>query len=84
MASAALTRFALGSSLEVQHVRAIQEGDVGGDTRVRLIRPDDRSEGQMTPGMRREQAVSTDRSWGGYVSDYRGRDGVRLAPPRGL
>lgn len=39
---------------------------------VRVIRPADRSEGQKTPGMRREQAVSTDRSWGGYVSTEAG------------
>ena len=49
-----------------------QEGDVGGDKRVRLIRPDDRSEGQSTAGMRREQAVSTDRSWAGYVTTEAG------------
>ena len=35
---------------------------------VRVVRPADRSEGQPTPGMHREQAVSTDRSWGGYVT----------------
>ena len=35
---------------------------------VRVVRPADRSEGQVTPGMRREMAVSTDRSWGGYVT----------------
>jgi len=45
---------------------------VGDDKRVRLIRPDNRSEGQMTPGMRREQAVSTDRSWAGYVTTEAG------------
>jgi uncharacterized RmlC-like cupin family protein len=38
------------------------------EKRVMLVRPDDRSEGQMTPGVRREQAVSTDRSWAGHVS----------------
>ena len=42
------------------------------DKRVRLIRPGDRSEGQMTPGMRREQAVSTDRSWAGHVTTEAG------------
>jgi len=43
---------------------------MGDDERVRLIRPGDRSEGQTTPGMRREQAVSTDRSWAGYVPPH--------------
>ena len=38
------------------------------DNRVRVIRPADRSEGQKTPGMRRETAVSTERSWAGYVT----------------
>ena len=42
------------------------------DERVRLIRPGDRSEGQMTPGMHREQAVGTDRSWAGYVTTEAG------------
>ena len=42
------------------------------DKRVKLIRPADRSEGQMTPGMRREQAVSTDRSWAGHVTTEAG------------
>ncbi|MCA1823870.1 MAG: cupin domain-containing protein [Frankia sp.] len=41
---------------------------MGDDKRVRLIQPADRSEGQPTPGMHREQAVSTDRSWAGYVT----------------
>jgi uncharacterized RmlC-like cupin family protein len=41
---------------------------VGEDERVRLIAPADRSEGQPTPGMRREQAASTDRSWAGHVT----------------
>jgi len=49
-----------------------QEGDVGDDKQVRLIRPDDRSEGQRTAGMRREQAVGTDRSWAGYVTTEAG------------
>ncbi len=39
---------------------------------MRLISPADRSEGQMTPGMRREQAVSTDRSWAGHVTTAAG------------
>ncbi len=38
------------------------------DERVTVIRPADRSAGQATSGMHREQAVSTDRSWGGYVT----------------
>lgn len=38
------------------------------DKRVRRIPPGERSEGQMTPGMRREQAISTDRSWSGHVT----------------
>ena len=42
------------------------------DKRVILIRPEDRAEGQMTPGMRREQAVTTDRSWAGYVTTEAG------------
>jgi len=41
---------------------------VGGDEGVRLIAPADRSEGQPTPGMRRELAVSTERSWAGHVT----------------
>lgn len=36
--------------------------------RVRVVRPADRTEGQMTPGMRREEASGTDRSWAGYVT----------------
>jgi uncharacterized RmlC-like cupin family protein len=51
---------------------AATEGVVGDEDRVRLIRPDDRSEGQMTSGMRREQAVSTDRSWAGHVTTEAG------------
>lgn len=38
------------------------------DERVRLIRPDDRSEGHATPGMHRQRAASTDRSWAGHVT----------------
>lgn len=43
-----------------------------GNERVRLIRPEDRSAGQPTPGMHREQAVSTDRSWAGHVTTEAG------------
>lgn len=42
------------------------------DRRVRVVRPEDRTEGQPTPGMHREQAVSTDRSWAGYVTTEAG------------
>ena len=42
------------------------------ENRVKLIRPADRSEGQMTPGMRREQATSTGRSWSGHVTTEAG------------
>jgi uncharacterized RmlC-like cupin family protein len=45
---------------------------VSDDERVRLIRPEDRSEGQPTPGMRREQSVSTERSWAGHVTTEAG------------
>lgn len=41
---------------------------MGEPGRVRLIRPDERTEGQPTPGMHREQAVSTERSWAGHVT----------------
>lgn len=41
---------------------------MGEDRRVRVVRPADRSEGQPTPGMRREQAAATERSWAGYVT----------------
>lgn len=53
---------------------------MGDDKRVILIRPDDRSEGQRTPGMRREQAVSTERSWAGHVTTEAGM--VSGWPPR--
>ena len=45
---------------------------MGDHQSVRLIRPDDRSEGQMTPGMHREMAASTDRSWAGHVTTEAG------------
>ena len=45
---------------------------MGDENRVRLIRPADRLEGEMTPGMHREQAVRTDRSWAGHVTTEAG------------
>jgi uncharacterized RmlC-like cupin family protein len=45
---------------------------VGDDEHVRLISPADRSQGPTTPGMRREQAASTDRSWSGHVTTEAG------------
>jgi uncharacterized RmlC-like cupin family protein len=41
---------------------------MGEDDRVRVVRPEDRTPGQPTPGMHREQALSTDRSWAGFVT----------------
>lgn len=38
------------------------------DTGVTLVRPDDRTPGHPTPGMQREQAASTDRTWAGFVT----------------
>jgi uncharacterized RmlC-like cupin family protein len=38
------------------------------DRRVRLVRPEDRTGGTQTPGMHREAAVTTDRSWAGHVT----------------
>ena len=38
------------------------------ETGVTLIRPDDRTRGHSTPGMQREQAASTDRTWAGFVT----------------
>jgi uncharacterized RmlC-like cupin family protein len=69
-----LTPFAVGTSLRKQQPIAAKwsGGAVGGDERVRLIRPGDRSQGQMTAGMRREHALSTDRSWAGYVTTEAG------------
>ncbi|CAN5228715.1 hypothetical protein BH20ACT24_BH20ACT24_17520 [soil metagenome] len=34
---------------------------------VRLIKREERREGQATPGMRREEAIATDRMWAGLV-----------------
>lgn len=34
---------------------------------VRLIRADERTEGSPTPGMTREEAISTDHMWSGFV-----------------
>lgn len=45
---------------------------MGEDQRVRRISPADRSPGQPTPGMRREQAASTERSWAGHVTTEAG------------
>ena len=42
------------------------------DDRVSLIRPADRTAGHPTPGMHREQAASTDRTWAGYVTTEAG------------
>ena len=38
------------------------------ETAVRRVRPDERRPGQATSGMRREQALETDRMWAGYVT----------------
>ena len=35
---------------------------------VRLVRPHNRISGDPTPGMQRELAISTDRSWAGFVT----------------
>ncbi|WP_029431566.1 cupin domain-containing protein [Blastococcus sp. URHD0036] len=35
---------------------------------VRLVRPEDRSEGHPTPGMHREEAVATGGMWAGHVT----------------
>ncbi len=42
------------------------------DEDVRLVRPADRTEGQPTPGMHREQAVATERMWAGHVTTEAG------------
>lgn len=39
-----------------------------GEQQVRRIAPAERVEGQPTPGMHREQAVATERSWAGHVT----------------
>ena len=36
------------------------------------ITPDERVEGQPTPGMAREQAIQTDGMWAGYVTTEAG------------
>ncbi|KQX69798.1 cupin domain-containing protein [Angustibacter sp. Root456] len=38
------------------------------EARVRLVRPADRTAGHPTPGMHREQATSTERTWAGHVT----------------
>ena len=45
---------------------------MGDHERVRLISPGERVQGQPTPGMRREQAAATDRSWAGHVTTEAG------------
>lgn len=45
---------------------------MGDGDKVRVVRPVDRSEGQPTPGMHREEAAATDRSWAGYVTTEAG------------
>jgi uncharacterized RmlC-like cupin family protein len=42
------------------------------DPTVRLVKPTDRSPGQPTPGMVREQAVSTQEMWAGFVTTEAG------------
>lgn len=37
-------------------------------TDVKLIQPEDRTEGAPTPGMVREQAIATDRMWAGVAT----------------
>jgi uncharacterized RmlC-like cupin family protein len=38
------------------------------------VRPDERVEGQPTPGMAREQAIGTDRLWSGFVTTEPGSE----------
>jgi uncharacterized RmlC-like cupin family protein len=38
------------------------------DAPVRMVRAGDRTEGQPTPGMHREQALDTGSMWAGYVT----------------
>lgn len=42
------------------------------DPGVRLVRPEDRLPGPATPGMVREEAVSSDRTWSGFVTTEAG------------
>lgn len=42
------------------------------DGGVRVVRPKDRTEGHPTPGMHREEAVATDRTWAGHVTTESG------------
>jgi uncharacterized RmlC-like cupin family protein len=37
------------------------------DASVRRVRPTERTQGEPTPGMTREQAVTTDTMWAGFV-----------------
>src|SRR6266508_1230454 len=69
-----LTLDAAGRNVERVAGCGHREATMVDDKRVRLIRPEDRAEGQLTPGMRREQAVTTDRSWAGYVTTEAGME----------
>ncbi len=42
------------------------------DVGVRLVRPEDRTVGPMTSGMHREEAVTAEGSWAGYVTTEAG------------
>src|SRR3712207_1369832 len=42
------------------------------DAAVRLVRPEERTPGQPTPGMHREQALDTGSMWAGYVTTEAG------------
>jgi hypothetical protein len=40
---------------------------MGDEAPVRRVRPTERTAGEPTPGMTREQAVTTDTMWAGFV-----------------
>ena len=42
------------------------------DAPVRRVRPAERTEGQPTPGMHREQGIATEGMWAGYVTTEAG------------
>jgi uncharacterized RmlC-like cupin family protein len=42
------------------------------DAAVRLVRPEERTQGQPTSGMHREQALDTGSMWAGYVTTEAG------------